>query len=263
MDRNKMPSAITSILTVKHMEYLSPHYIRVTLTGEDVSLFKDTTIGVNNKIFLPVKGNSEIHLDPQKSIMRTYTHRGINLDKKELTIDFVAHGEAGPASAWAIHAKPGDKLGVAMKNISSELYPEADWYLLVGDATGIPVLAAILESLPASAKGIAFIEVLNKEEEIPLMTAADIQINWVHNSSPGEKSPLATAVRNVNLPDRKDGTYFSYVAAEFTTVKEIRHFLRKEKGWEKEDLYAYSYWKYGKSEDGSVKERQEEKQSLS
>lgn len=256
------PEFIRSVLTVRHTKHLRPHYIRITLTGDDVPLFKDATVGANNKIFLPAHGESEIHFESPKAIRRTYTHRGIDLDKNEMTIDFVAHGESGPASAWAIHAKPGDSLGVAMKVSSSPLYPEADWYLLVGDATGIPVLAAILESLPADAKGVAFIEVLNKEEEIPLLTAADIQINWIHNPSPGEESPLVTAVRNVELPDKSQMTYFGYVAAEFTTVKEVRNFLRKEQAWKTESLYAYSYWRYGKSEDGSMKERQEEKRSL-
>src|SRR5690606_18576262 len=187
MNKNLKPELIRSVLTVKHTKHLSPHYIRITLTGEDVLLFKDAKVGSNNKIFLPAQGENETHFD--SSIRRTYTHRGINLDKNEMAIDFVAHGETGPASAWAINAKSGDPLGVAMKVTSSPLYPEVDWYLLVADATGIPVIAAILESLPASAKGIAFIEVLNKNEEIPLTTVADIQIRWVHNSSPGEKRP--------------------------------------------------------------------------
>lgn len=263
MDKNSRPEAIRSVLTVKHTQYLSPHYIRVTLTGEEVQLFKEATVGANNKIFLPVEGEKEIHFGGPKSIRRTYTHRGIDLGKNEMTIDFVSHGETGPASAWAMHAKAGDPLGVAMKARASSLYPEADWYLLVGDATGIPVLAAILESLPASAQGVAFIEVRSKEEEIPLTTAANIEINWVYNTSPGESELLATAVRNVDFPTNDHMTYFGYVAAEYSTVKDVRTFLRKEKNWDKEALYAYSYWKYGKSEDGSVAERQEEKHALS
>lgn len=277
MNRSTKPVVLRSILSVKRTEYLTPHYIRITLIGDDVALFKETTIGVNNKIFLPPTGVNEIHFpvfnentekwdDPSeelKPIVRTYTHRGIDLDKKEMIIDFVAHGDSGPASAWAIQAKPGDLLGVAMKAKTSVLYPQADWYLLAGDATGIPVLASILESLPANAKGVAYIEVLNKEEELPLTTAADIQINWVHNPTPGENTLLSDAIRGITLPDHTNITVFGYVAAEFSNVKNIRSFLRKEKDWPQEALYAYSYWRYGKSEDGSVKERQEEKRSLS
>lgn len=252
---------IASILTVKHTEYLSPHFLRVTLTGQDVKRYKDATVGVNNKIFLPAE-DGEIYFDAAKSTRRTYTHRGIDLEKNEMTIDFVAHGDSGPASAWAIQAKPGDRLGVAMKDASPALYPPADWYLLVGDATGIPVLSAILESLPPTAKGVAFIEVLNEQEKIPLKTAAKVEINWIYHDRPGEGSPAAAAVRGLALPERSQTSVFGYVATEFSTVKEVRQYLRNEQGWTKEELYAYAYWKFGKSEDGSVLERREEKQSI-
>lgn len=256
---DKRSQILSSILTVKHTVYLSPHYLRITLTGDDVPLFKHTKAGANNKIFLPSDVDNQVYFDQKKSIRRTYTHRGIDLDKKEMIIDFVAHGDSGPASAWAIQAKPGDKLGVAMKSKTSDLYPKANWYLLVGDATGIPVLASILESLHPTATGIVFIEVLNKEEEIPLSTSANIQINWIYNDSPGEKFPLVAAVRNAKLPEINKISRFGYVAAEFTTIKEVRQYLRKEKGWKQEELHAYAYWKYGKSEELSTLERQEEK----
>jgi len=255
------PNIITSILSVKHKEYLSPHYIRITLTGNDVSLFGNATVGANNKIFLPSEIDGKIYFDQKKSVRRTFTHRGINIEKKEMIIDFAVHGNSGPASAWALKAKSGDALGIAMKDATLELYPVADWYLLVGDATGIPVLASILESLPKGATGVTLIEVLDKEEEIPLITTSDIQVNWIYNATPGEKSPLINAVKNLVLPDNNEVKCFGYVAAEFTTVKELRHYLRKEKNWKIEDLNAYAYWKYGKSENGSEPERREEKQN--
>lgn len=230
------------------------------MTGDEVSLFRNTTVGANNKIFLPdTKG--DVYFDAAKSVRRTYTHRGIDLDKMEMYIDFVAHGDEGPASAWAIQAQEGDKLGVAMKDVSSPLYPEVDWYLLVGDATALPVLAVMLESLPSQANGLACIEVNGPEDAIPLETKSNIKINWLYNRTPGEQSPLVPAVKSISLP--ADGSsYFGYLAAEFATVKELRHYLRKENGWQKKELYAYSFWKYGKSEDGSVSERQEEKSSI-
>lgn len=276
--KNNMKSKIVrSVLNVKKKEHLAPHYIRVTLTGEDVKLFENITVGKNNKIFLPPAGSDKVYFpildqttgqmedvpDELKPIRRTYTHRGIDLKENEMYIDFVAHGDNGPASAWAIQAKPGDQLGVAMKDHPAPLHPQADWYLLACDATGIPVIASILEALPATAQGEAYIEVLGKEEEIPLSTKADIQIHWIHNPHPGQEPVLAKTVRQVQLPDHTKTSVFGYIAAEFSSIKDLRIFLRKEVGLPQESLYAYSYWKYGKSEDGSVAERQEEKKSLS
>lgn len=274
MSTNSQPAIIRSVLTVKHKEYLTPHYIKITLTGDEVLKFANTTVGVNNKIFIAPDGINEIHFpkvdeagnvlavdDRLKPFVRTYTHRGINADKKEMYIEFVAHGDEGPASAWAISAKPGDKLGVAMKDTKAELYPKVDWYLLVADATGIPVIASILEDLPKTAKAHVFIEVQDKADFQFLQSDADVNVEWLYHPKPGENNLLFEAVQNINLPDASVAR-FAYVAAEFSSVKNIRQYLRKDLNWQQQELYAYSYWKHGASEDGSVKDRQKEKNDV-
>ncbi|MGC8383232.1 siderophore-interacting protein [Pseudomonas aeruginosa] len=42
--------------------------------------------------------------------MRTYTIRALRREAGEVDIDFVLHGETGPASRWAAHARPGERL---------------------------------------------------------------------------------------------------------------------------------------------------------
>lgn len=261
---------IQAQLTVSRKEQLTPHYIRVYLTGEKVPLFANTTVGINNKILIPPKGVDKVYFPefddeankwkPQpeelRPIVRTYTHRGIDLQTNEIWIDFAMHGEEGPASAWALHAKEGDALGVLMKDGKMDLYRKADHYLLVGDATAIPVIGAILEDLPASAKGSCIIEVYGKEDEQELQTRADVDVIWLHNEHPQSGSNLAEVVKQQILPGESRS---GYVAAEFSSVKEIRHYLRKEKDWKQEELYAYSYWKSGVAEDKSVTDRQKEK----
>lgn len=260
---------IQASLRVSRKEYLTPHYIRIYLTGDQVPLIANTTVGVNNKVLVPPKGAEQIHFPefdyqtmqwkPQaenvRPSVRTYTHRGIDLTTNEIWIDFVAHGDEGPASAWAISAKEGDALGVLMKSGKTELYVKTDNYLLVGDATAIPVLGAILEDLPATAKGTCLIEVGSKDDQQELKTNANIDFMWLHNAHPQNGSKLAKITKLINLPRENR---FAYVAAEFSSVKEIRNYLRKEKGWEREELYAYSYWKSGVAEDQSAADRRKE-----
>lgn len=259
-------------LTVDRKEYLTPHYIRVYLQGPDVQELADTTIGINNKILIPPRGAQEIHfpeLDPETRrwkpqdpaiapVVRTYTHRGINLEKNEIWIDFIAHGDEGPASAWAIRAEKGDVLGVMMKKGKKELYTPADNYLLLGDATAVPVLACILEDLPATAKGTCIIEVHGPEDEQVIETQAAIDFIWVHNPHPQKGSDLVEVFKQQNLPEQNR---FAYVAAEFSTVKSIRNYLRKELKWERDELYAYSYWKSGVAENKSAKARSMEQKA--
>lgn len=261
------------VFSLKHKEYITPNYIRITLSG-DASCFENTTIGDNNKIFIPPAGVSEVHFPeydkdqnqwiyPEKEVapfVRTYTHRAISVAENELVIEFVNHGENGPASAWASNAKVGDKLGVGMRTEAKELYPQnLNWYLLVGDATAIPVLAAILETLPKSAKGTCIIEVPTKEDEQILKTNADIDFIWLHNQHPENGSQLAETVKKIKIPQTDK---FGYVACEYTSVKEIRNYLRKDLGWMANELNAYSYWKAGVAEDKSVTDRQKEKQEI-
>lgn len=274
MERKENPTdqIISATLELKSREYITPHYIRITLTGAEVYRFAETTIGVNNKIYIPPAGVNEIHKpvwDPEhekwnlppeevRPSIRTYTHRGIDLEKNEMTIDFVAHGDDGPASSWAIHALPGDKLGIGMRSKSDPLHPEADWYLLAGDATAIPVLGVILERLPETAQGIAYIEVHGPEDEQVLLNKSGVKIVWLHNPVAGEGNLLVDAIKQTALPEEGEVRKFGYIAAEFTAVRNIRKFLRVQKDWELEELYAYSYWKYGVAEDGSVKDRSAE-----
>jgi len=262
---------VQEVLTLKSKQYLSPHYIRAVLTG-NVATFKGVTLGDNNKIFIPPPGTSKVHLksfDSEKGewvlppeelrpIIRTYTTRALDLERGELTIDFVDHGPHGPASNWAIGAEPGSELGVAMKLNKKELFPMVDHYVLVGDATAIPVLGVILEGLPASAKGQCIIEVQDPEDRQDLRTPADIGFTWLYNPDPGRDSKLPEALKEVPLAGE---SRFAFVACEYGSVKEIRQYLRKERQWTSGELYAFSYWKKGVAEDKSAQDRREERQT--
>ncbi|MDR2230126.1 MAG: siderophore-interacting protein [Flavobacteriaceae bacterium] len=254
------------VAVVSRKEYITPHFIRIFLYSEELLQFKETAIGDNNKIVIPPPGMNEVHFPtideyshqwiyPPKEVaptIRTYTHRGVNWQTNELYIDFVDHGDTGPASKWAREAKKGSKLGVMMRTESKKLYPaDAQWYFLIGDATAIPVLSIILESLPKQAKGVCIIEVHNKLDEQNLRTAADIKFIWNHNSEPHLGNKLTDVVRNIKIPNLKK---YGYVACESSTVKEIRSYLRNERLWTSAELNAYSYWKAGISEDESKKD---------
>ncbi len=248
--------------------YLSPHYISVQLQGEGAQDFAQCTLGANNKILL----HQDVQQHPkfkdtiptwdeffgaEKPLMRTYTHRAIDLTNNTITIDFVFHGDNGPASHWAHKAAPGDVLGVAMKLKSAQLVPPADWYFLIGDATAIPVLSCIIESLPNDVKGKCIIEVATPEDIHPGLKHEGIEIEWLINPHPEQGSPLANEVKKVNIEPSQNA--FAYIAAEYATVKDLRWYFREELGWNTKQFYAYSYWKAGEAEDKSTADRQAEK----
>lgn len=250
--------------------YKTPHYISIQLEGAGASDFAQCTLGANNKIFLhPDLDKHRITEEAmpdwlsfygdEKPVVRTYTHRAIDVARNLITIDFVFHGDEGPASHWAHKAAPGDLLGVAMKLKSVPLVPESDGYLLIGDATAIPVLSCILDSLPVTAKGKCILEVATVADIHTDLKHEGIEIEWLINPHPEEGSMLAAEAKKVVLAAGTDT--FAYVAAEYRTVKDLRWYFREELGWDAKRFYAYSYWKAGMAEDQSVSDRQAEKQS--
>lgn len=116
-----------------------------------------------------------------------------------------------------------------------------------------------MEGLLASVKGTCIIEVHGREDVQKLYTKAAIDFIWLYNEVPQEGSLLADLVKMRSLPQT---ARFAYFAAEFSTVRKIRNYLRKDLGWRKEELYAYSYWKIGVAEDKSANERRQESEEV-
>lgn len=93
----KQVTQIQLELSVSRKKYITPHYIRVFLTGNGGEQIALTTVGAHNKIFVPPKGLNKICFpepnaetrqwiaqpEDVRPSMRTYTHRGIDLSARE------------------------------------------------------------------------------------------------------------------------------------------------------------------------------------
>jgi NADPH-dependent ferric siderophore reductase len=242
-----MRKGVQSVFTVSEKTFLTPHYIRIkfAMTDEQLELFSNVQTGAHNKLLFP------------DDTRRTYTTRHIDFVERELWIDFVAHGDNGPASAWANHASPGDNLVIGMKEGRRPLFPEADEYMFIGDSTALPVIGAMLEQLPAGVPVSVIMEIPGKEDELKLYSGASLNIRWVYNPQPEQTSGLAEIVRNIELTDVNR---FVFAAAEYHTVKNLRSYFRDELTWKPESYSVVSYWKRGESEDQSSAKRREERQ---
>ncbi|KAF1025027.1 MAG: Vibriobactin utilization protein ViuB [Acinetobacter bereziniae] len=252
-----------TFIQVKEKKYLGPNYIRIIFDCEDVEKFKHTSIGDNNKVFLPRLDQDAIELpdfdfnqrkwtvnDPDKMPeIRTYTHRDIDLVNKTLTIEFAMHGTDTVACHWADRAKQGDQIGVTMSTATRDLVPTGlHHYLIITDSTGLAVTQAILETLPTSSKAYVIAEVPSAADQIELKTQANLQQIWLHNDAPLKQSLLADELAKhpelINLPASR----YAHITAELQAVRACRNILRKQSNWGKEDCYACSYWQIGKTD---------------
>ncbi|WOD07301.1 siderophore-interacting protein [Marinomonas sp. GJ51-6] len=123
----------------------------------------------------------------------------------------------------------------------------ADWHLLVGDMTALPAISVNLEQLPANAKGYAVIEVVSADDILDLKHPEGVEMKWIINTHPGEDS--ASLLDEVKSLPWLDGKVSAWVACEFSSMKLLRQFFKKEKMLSNDCLYISSYWKLGSNED--------------
>ena len=163
--------------------------------------------------------------------------------RPELDVDFVVHGDEGPASAWAGKAGPGDRLAIAGPR-GSRLVPEGiDELLLVVDETAFPAASRWLRLAPPQVPVTLILDVADRDARAYFdgVPGAD-QASFVVAYRGGDGGELERAVRG--LSPFGAGTYI-FLAGEATGLVPLRRYLRRELGLPPEQMWASGYWKRG------------------
>ncbi len=240
------------LLTVKDAWRLTPNMIRVTFSGPELDGFPEGREGGNCKLMIPdideTRENFAKRLqDGPAPVRRTYTVRAFDREAREMSIDFVAHGENGPASRWASHAKPGDFIGFAGPSAPKVTKFDADWYIVAADPSALPVAAATLEAMPRDAKGVAVFEVTSLDDVQTINAPEGVEMHWLEHSDPNIASGAQEDfLRSMNWPD---GRVQTCIAGESGVIRALRAFLHQEMNLPREDTYISGYWKIGLVED--------------
>jgi NADPH-dependent ferric siderophore reductase len=243
---------------VVRTERLTPHMQRVVFGGDGLAGFAAGTCTDHyvKLLFPPAEGITypePFDLDrireelprEQWPVTRTYTVRAWDPEVRELTLDFVLHGDEGLAGPWAMRVRPGDTIRFLGPGGAYAPDPDADWHLLAGDESALPAIAAALEALPDGARVRAFVEVAGPEEEQKI--DSDAEVVWLHRGHRPVGQALVEAVRALRFPE---GRVHAFVHGEAACVKELRRLLRVEHQVPREDLSISGYWRLGHNEDG-------------
>jgi NADPH-dependent ferric siderophore reductase len=251
-------------------EQLTPHMIRLVLGGSGFDTFKPVEFTDSYVKFVIVRNDVDVSALPKpltldsfselpeehRPVVRTYTIRNADPDRREITVDFVVHGEHGVAGPWAASVQPGDPAYLMGPSGAYSPDPGADWHLLAGDEAGLPALSAALEALPPNAIGRAFIEVSGPDDEVPLSAPEGVAIRWIYRggradlvpeADAGDNAPLIAAVKeSAWLPGQAQ--VFIHGEAQ-AVMHNLRPYIRKERGVEAKWASISGYWRRGRTEE--------------
>ena len=211
--------------TVTSVHRLSPHFVRITLTGPQLQYFGTDGDDQRIKLLFPDShgrltdvGADDEHAirrgtwyeewralpESERSPMRTYTVRAVRPHLAEVDVDMVAHGDIGPASRWAQRAAAGQDLVVVGPDARSiHSAGGRDWapgaaeeMLLAGDETAAPAICAILEDLEPGRRAHAFIEVPTAADFLDVHLPEGADITWLAREEHPHGHVLVPAVQD-------------------------------------------------------------------
>lgn len=295
-------------VAVRRIERIGENFLRVTLGGDELADFHFAGLDLRIKLVLPTDQlgvdafpragdwyqSWRALPDDRRNPLRTYTVRSARPENREFDVDFVSHGDAGPATRWVNRARVGDELLVIGPDATTlvpgdgpiagvEFRPgAADRILLAGDETAAPAICSILEALPASAAGQAFIEVESAGDIQPVSTPPGVAVTWLSRDARptlGHGEALDRAVRawvsemapalNAAVPasdpvselmlesadgdpwDVPDATarreIYAWIAGESSCITGLRRFLVRETGLDRHDVAFMGYWRRGRA----------------
>jgi len=239
-------------VTVVSAEDVTPHMRRLKFFCADVTPFVGGDMHV--RLLVPPEGRAPVWPGVREDgrvawpqgedelLVRVYTIRAVDTERRELWVDFLQHPAPGvhtPGADFARDARPGEK--VALLGPGGGGLPAAQSILLVGDESALPAIARIAAEVPPGTRMRAIIEVQDEAEEQPLPSAGTLEVHWLHRGRypPGEKNALAEEARRA-IASIDDGT-FVWAACEKEDVRLIRALL-KSRRHDRKNMYIAWYW---------------------
>ena len=284
---------------VSAIRRLSPGFVRVSLTCDEFETFGTERLDQRIKLVFPLADGSFSPLEAgewydqwralpehRRNTFRTYTVRDVSQEECRVDIDFVVHGDGGPAAGWLSSAAVGDELVVIGPDaLSPYTGVGIDWrpgtateLLLVGDETAAPAIASILQGLPPTRRAHAFIEVPTEEDALPLAVGPNVEVTWIARAG-GERGcrllPAVTAwlaerpelvaaaaadrvqqLDEVDVdrdilwerPEQAVGGFYAWIAGESGVVKTLRRLLVRGHGIDRGRVAFMGYWRLGRAE---------------
>ncbi len=294
---------------VARVDRLSPSFVRVELAGACLAEFGSDGPSYDQRIKLIFPGTPRGPLPSfagadgtwwqawqalppeERGHMRTYTVRDVVGEGAgaRLLVDIVVHddghGAPGPGCAWASEVAVGDRVVVVGPRRGAvyggiEFEPgTASRLVLAGDETAVPAICAILEQLPVTAVGAAFLEVPTVADVLTVQHPEGMEVVWLPRDGaphgellhPAVLDHLGAGIRSAPEVDEVDPdlwetpTYsssgedveavtlvghdlddlYAWIAGEAKVVTGLRRALVNDLGVDRRQVAFMGYWRRG------------------
>jgi NADPH-dependent ferric siderophore reductase len=249
----RFPPQLWSV-PVLRTETVTPRMIRVGVGGPQLADFPPITGEAHVVLYFYEPGaelpdpltltSARNNFAAARPAMRSYTLRRVDPVAHELDLDFVVHGETGPAAAWARRTGPGDTLIVVGPSPGYQPDPDLARHLFVGDETALPAIEVMLGQLPASARATVLVEVADAAEEQQLVSAATLDVHWLHRDGApaGREQSLVEGLAGIEVPSQDVAVW---AAGEKAAIQAARAHLLTDRGLDRRQVRASSYWRIG------------------
>ncbi|MDE1165521.1 MAG: siderophore-interacting protein [Pseudomonas sp.] len=295
----KPPSYRIFDVQLKRRIAVSPSLVRLVFTGPQLQAMRTVAPDQRIKLLFPSADGVPAQLPHERNWhqtlralpaehrppMRTYTIRALRCDALEVDVEFVLHGDTGPASRWATHAQPGDRLQMVAPCRDHADDPGGyEWQppagirhvVLIGDETALPAVVGILEALAQASPAPnvqAFIEVPLDSDRQPLNLPEGFQVNWLARDAlglqqgegmlkaarewatlPQPEAQTSAPLNDIDIDTQlvwelatpQDNRFYAWVAGESATVMSIRRHFISERGLDRRALTLMGYWRHGR-----------------
>ena len=238
---------------VNKTQLITPHMKRVTLKGPDLSDFPSGYEGGYVRAMFPWDAvvDNERATIKDRFCMRSSTVGNCRNAAQELDLDFVLHGDSGPASKWAETAKEGDHLSIAGPGPVKRPPPQSDWVLFAGDMTSLPAIAVNLENLSRETEGKAIILIESDEDRVDLREPPKVEVQWITDSD--AKRGTETLISEFEKTNLMGSEPFVWAAGEFELMRSARKYVKRIDTLSKDSSYVSSDWKSGETDEGMKK----------
>ena len=235
-------------LEVKALKRPAPLYQLITLTGDDLADFETPSptdhVGLvpptDDRLVLPAVVDDRLRWpDADRPPMREYTVRRFDLDRLELDVRVLLHGN-GPVARWAAAAKVGDRVGITGPRASKVMPDGFPNYLFVGDLTAVPAIARWLSVLPGGAMAQVLIAARSEEDVIELRCDEPISVLWLTDLAVPEADHLVRPLRDLELYSQDT---FAWAAGEAEAMRKVRRVLLDDLGLPQENVKVTGYWR--------------------